>query len=376
MAFFKAKTILLSLVSIIPLLIQAEIYPKNSSVFIPYVNASKNQNLDKSPTINIGFNGSGSYVPFVMDTGSVGIIASADHFKPASHAINLGPGTQYYSSSGIIEEGTWWTATQEIYDTEGKIIATANVPVLQVTSVRCAKNARFCKVRENPKGIAMMGIGFGRSQKEHGTPDYNPFLNLQTVYQNGTLKAIPANWCNGYVVTKNGVFLGLDSENTKNAALVKLLPRDKQFNQKVPDWMPASMTIQVNGVKGNGNILMDTGVGTAYLSPPQNANLESLVACSRHSRKECAPNGTRIEIYLPDNINPVAHYQFTIGNNDNAMQPRGVHIVNKQDIFLNTSRHVLAGMNFLYDNNNGYVGYIWNTNSIRSESPPLHQLLK
>ena len=69
---------------------------------------------------------------------------------------------------------------------------------------------------------------------------------------------------------------------------------------------------------------------------------------------------------MPDCVNPVAHYQFTIGNNDNAMQPRGVHVVKNKNVFLNTSRHVLAGMNFLYDNTNGYVGYI----SLKKTSQP------
>ena len=96
MTLFHLRTIFFSLVITFPFIAKAEnLYPENSSIFIPYANSAKNQNLEKSPTINIGFNGSQSYVPFVMDTGSVGIIASADHFQPAPGAINLGPGIQY-----------------------------------------------------------------------------------------------------------------------------------------------------------------------------------------------------------------------------------------------------------------------------------------
>jgi hypothetical protein len=80
-------------------------YHGTTSVFVPYANSQSNPDLVKSPKINLGFNGSGHHVPFVMDTGSVGIIASPDHFTPAPGAQNLGPGRQYYSSSGIIEEG-------------------------------------------------------------------------------------------------------------------------------------------------------------------------------------------------------------------------------------------------------------------------------
>ena len=84
-------------------------YHETLSVFVHYANAKENPNLEKSPKINLGFDGSNHYVPFVMDTGSVGIIASPDHFTPATGAKNLGPGRQFYSSSGIIEEGTWWS---------------------------------------------------------------------------------------------------------------------------------------------------------------------------------------------------------------------------------------------------------------------------
>ena len=71
-----------------------------------------------------------------------------------------------------------------------------------------------------------MGIGFAREspQQPRGTPNYNAFLNLQTVLQNGELQPLPSDWTNGYVVQPNGVYLGLTGSNTANAAYVKLLP--------------------------------------------------------------------------------------------------------------------------------------------------------
>ncbi len=338
-------------------------YPGTTTVFIPYSNSKKNPNLEISPKINIGFNGNGNYTSFVMDTGSIGIIASSDIFTPAPNAKNLGPGSQFYSSSGIIEEGTWWSATQEIYDENGSLIATADVPVLQVTSVRCSKNARRCTPKRNPKGIAMMGIGFSRKSEidPRGTPDYNIFLNLRTISQNGNLINIPSNYCNGYIVTPAGIYLGLTSENTKNAGFVKLLPKALRFSTKHKEWQAAPMTLKINGIEGDGNVLMDTGVDTAYLTPPINAKMPKLIPCKRGSKAECLPDGNKIEVYLPNAINPVAYYSFIVGESNNFMQPRGVHIVRKHStVFFNTSRHILAGMNYIYDNTNGYVGYIWN----------------
>lgn len=123
------------------------------------------------------------------------------------------------------------------------------------------------------------------------------------------------------------------------------------------------MTIVVNGTSANGNILMDTGVGTAYLKPPPGANIGHLVKCPGSSLPECAPEGTKIEVYLPNQSNPVAFYSFIVGEGNNLMQPKNVHVTKSGAPFLNTSRHVLAGFNYIYDSTNGYVGYVWNGHS-------------
>lgn len=334
----------------------------NTSVFVPYVNAAKNQELTRSPTINIGFNGNPNHSPFVMDTGSVGIVASPDKFQPAKDAINLGPGRLYYSSSGIIEEGTWWTASIQIYDPHGNILATSYVPVLQVTSTRCAENARRCHVRKEPTGISMMGVGFARESGEqpHGTPDHNPFLNLQYVLQQNQLKKLPNDWSSGYVFSKDGVYLGLTPQNTAGARFIKLMPWAKYSTEKLPEWMPTPVTIKVNGVSGNGTILMDTGVNAAYLSPPHVAEIGKLVECPGSTRAECAPKGTVVHVYLPDEKNPVAQYSFTVGEENNPMQPKQVHIVKREKIFLNSSRHILSKLTIVYDHGKGNIGIILN----------------
>ena len=150
---------------------------------MPYANAATNPNLAASPSINVGFNSSVRYTPFTMDTGSVGIVATRDAFQPAPEAQNLGLGQQYFSSSGNIENGTWWSSKESIYDASGKLVATADVPVLQVTSRACAPNARSCRPSKHPTGVALMGIGFAREspQQPRGIPAYNAFLNLTSV---------------------------------------------------------------------------------------------------------------------------------------------------------------------------------------------------
>jgi len=68
-----------------------------------------------------------------------------------------------------------------------------------------------------------------------------------------------------------------------------------------------------NSTRGNGNILVDTGVGTAYFSPPKGPNFGQLIACKRGSKIECMSNGNAINIYLPDDKSPVASYSFIVG---------------------------------------------------------------
>jgi len=75
---------------------------------------------------------------------------------------------------------------------------------------------------------------------------------------------------------------------------------------------------------------------------------------------ECVPNDDVFGIYLPNQTNPVAFYSFTVGQPGNLMQPNGIHVENDGNTFFNTSRHVLGGINIIYDNTHGYVGYIWN----------------
>jgi len=91
----------------------------------------------------------------------------------------------------------------------------------------------------------MMGIGFGResSNQQPGTPDYNPFLNLRFILQNGVITELPLDWCNGYVVTRTRIFLGLTSSNTANAGFVKLMPWLKHSTQKLNGRMPAKMKV-------------------------------------------------------------------------------------------------------------------------------------
>jgi hypothetical protein len=109
--------------------------------------------------------------------------------------------------------------------------------------------------------------------------------------------------------------------------------------------------VSVDGVEGDGTILMDTGINYMFLSPPAGTALE-------HGTR--APAGTRIAISLPDSRHRRAHYAFTVGESDNPMHPEMVGVVRDQGVFVNTGRMFLEGFDYLYDAAGGYVGYRWN----------------
>jgi hypothetical protein len=350
-------------IAVSPARAEAPVYTGSQSVFVSYADGSGDG--ERAPTINLGFAGhrDGAIAArFQMDTGSVGIIASEDHFRPGRNARNLGPGQQTYTSSGIVENGTWWLDTVNIYDADGNRVAEAEVPVLLVESVTCLPEARDCRPRERPRGVAMMGVGFAREgdRQPHGTPDYNPFLNLRRVAGPDGMQRRPEDWRNGYVVTARGVYLGLTAADTANAAFAKLAPNPAYSTPELPEWMPTPMTLTVNGVSADGRLLMDTGVKVSYLSPPAGARVEPLGPCRAARSDRCAPPQTTVTVSIPSQANPVASYSYTVGQDGNPMQPDDVVIVrDATGAFLNTSRHFLAGMNFIYDETGGYVGFQW-----------------
>lgn len=337
-------------------------YQGTSSVFVSYANAATNTDLEDSPKINVGFNGDPGFNQFIMDTGSCGIVASPDIFQPAPNAINLGPGETHYTNGTFnrVLTGNYWTATQQIYDAEGNLLATSDVPVLQVTQEVDNGNPPI-----TPTGFALMGIGFGREGNDTPpkTPAYNPFLNLTSILKKGKLRPLPRNWVNGYIVSAEGAELGLTAKNTRKAGFIKLTYWEQYATSDLPEWMPMSMTVCVNGVCGDGMSVMDTGITNSIINPPPGANLGTLVNCPDTTQPQCISDGNVISVYYPNQSNPVAYYTFTIGQTGNPMQPDSVAVQSRPTIYWNTSRHFLGGINFVYDNRNGYAGFIWNHNT-------------
>jgi hypothetical protein len=286
---------------------------------------------------------------FGMDTGSTGIVVAAEHFTPGPNDVSEGPGRLVYNSSGRILSGERYVTNVVIQRDAYTPVATARVQVLRVTEITCLERARACRPEYRPRGVAFMGVGFDRGSAQH-TDDVaprNPFTNLASLASGAPLSSVRP----GYIVTRESVHLGMSAERTRNFAFVKLAP-SASSRPGAPAWSTTPMTVTVDGVGGQGTVLVDTGINYMFLSPPEGTRLQ---------RGMRAPNGTRIGVFIPNQRNPPAvYYGFTAGARDNPMHPERVEVVHDRGVFVNTGRMFLEGFDYLYDAAGGYVGFGWN----------------
>src|SRR5258708_11547342 len=117
--------------------------------------------------------------------------------------------------------GKWVTTRVTVEGGDGTRSQTKPIPVLAVTRIDCRAKARNCQPEDAPKGVAMLGIGFGREHdgQEQSTPDKNPFL---------ADTAAGERHRRGYIVTRTGIRVGLTATDAGSAfAFIKLAPHAK-----------------------------------------------------------------------------------------------------------------------------------------------------
>lgn len=292
---------------------------------------------NQAATINLRVeNGSTTYGPlqaFTMDTGSTGIVVGSNYFNPTG-LTPQGTGSQSYSSSGVGYTGTYYDTKVRIFDSDGTTLkATSTVRVLYVGGGDAADTH-------------YMGVGFNRGNgADPATPipvSANPFLNVDGVSTKG------------YIISNTGVTLGVPASANSGFAMVKLV-------QNSIDWNATGMTVSVNGISGSGTVLQDAGINYAFLTPPPGTSLRSGFF---------APDGTDILVTFPGQG---ASYGFKAQGYSNTSCPTPATptvvpcnvtavSVGSPNIYLNTGREFFAGFDYLYDYDNGYVGYAWTGN--------------
>jgi hypothetical protein len=321
-------------------------------VYLPYVNApGPRDDITTLPRLRISF-GKRSY-GVVMDTGSTGVVVSANKIPNIRNLQSLGPGQLTYSSSGRIMIGQWIVTPMTITGGNGTRVTTAPIPVLAVTRVGCTPRARRCTPNEAPHRISMMGIGFGRRgdhQAQTG-PDKNPFLNITS--RNG---AGPNAQRRGYILTRRGVHIGLTAANTRGDFSYVKLARAADGR----DWAPTPACISVNGAKpaACGSVLIDTGVTAMYLTVPESQAAADIRIVK--GRAATLVEGTKLMISIPAEDSPQALYMFTLGDRLNPLAPAHLNLVGRgRAPFVNASLRFLNGFDYLFDADGGFVGFRW-----------------
>jgi hypothetical protein len=324
----------------------------SQGVYLPYMNApGPGGNITAVPRLRISFGG-GSY-DAVMDTGSTGVVVSADKIPNIATLQSLGAGELTYSSSGRIMIGQWVVTPMTIMGADGARITTAPIAVLAVTRIACTERARRCTPNEAPRRVSMLGIGFGRPSDAQTGPQKNPFLDIAKL--NGD-SVNGKRIRRGYIVTRRGVHVGLTAANTQaDFSYVKLAPASDGRG-----WAATRACISVNGAKPSacGSLLMDTGVTAMYLTVP-----ESQAPADIRTVNGVGPTlvpGTKLTISIPAEDAPQALYTFAVADNLNPLAPRKLNLVERsRPPFVNTSVSFLNGFDYLYDADGGFVGLRW-----------------
>lgn len=300
--------------------------------FLRFLNAGEG-GLRESPHIGLSFGG--RTIRATLDTGSTGIVVSASSIPDFDQLPVLGDGKLTYTSSGRIMRGSWVTTTVTLVGRDGEKVTTAPMPVLGVTRIDCLDDARECTPTEGPRDTAMVGIGFGREKdaQAESTPDKNPVLQAAGVQRKG------------YVLTTEGIQIGLTAESTKGAfQFVKLAQMDD-----VQDWagVPACLSLGGQTPPACGSMLLDTGVPVMFLSvPPSQAPASPL------------PDGTSVEVLLGTDSASQPLYSFTSGDASSAVAPSKIFLhVSDRRVFVNTGVHLMNGFDYLYDADGGYAAF-------------------
>lgn len=291
--------------------------------------------MRRPPSLAISFGG--RFHRATLDTGSTGVVVGATSIPNVDQLPKISDGQLTYTSSGRVMRGRWVRTAFTIMGSENSPVQTEVMPVLAVDHVDCLPQARDCNPNEDVGRIAMIGVGFAREGDRQGqsTPDKNPFLHVVSKSPNQR---------RGYVVTADGVHIGLSGTNTAGPFTYVKLER----NSSETDWSPVQACISINGQEpaACGTLLVDTGVKAAFMTVPK----------SQVSGTRLQP-GDQVAVSLVREHGVSPLYAFRVGG-ESPLAPETVHLrLSPHRTFLNTSCHFLNGFDFLYDADGGYAGF-------------------
>jgi hypothetical protein len=298
-------------------------------------------NLDTTLKVMLDF-GTGVRHPFVVDTGSVGIVVPESELPRSVK--KAAAGSIRYTSSGLVVEGFWTEPIDVKLDVSGAI---AHVPVFAATSSTCVQpSSNSCNPGSLPR---MMGIGFGRPES-YASPDRNPLIQIAN---------LPSGTPSNYRITHFGIDLGIvNAENIEGMHTMRLknFTRHGLSEQSVTDYRTPTGTIRVNdGRRQHASILIDTGI------------TDALIALDRGEPSGCLPltpapgvnctvnDGTKFTVSMLDGA---AKLSFVASDHTKTTPSSAhwIHLSRQEGNFINTGIRPLARFDIFYDYTNGLFG--------------------
>ena len=311
--------------------------PYREGLFLRYLNAEPGE-IDGVPRLGLSFGGRALRAE--LDSGSTGILVAAEFVPGFETMPSQGPAKLTYTSSGRVMLGQWVVMPVTLSGREGASVTTDPLPVMVVTEVQCLDYARACHPTTTPRNIAMIGVGFAREgdSQSQSTPDKNPLLHVAGG-EGGRRQ--------GYILSPEGVHIGLTAANTRGAFRYVKLDRRPDG----ADWAPLPGCIALGGSTqpSCGTVLVDTGVSVMFMTVP---------AVQAAGAEGTLPPGTQVAISIGAEGGAFPLYSFSAGDGG-PMTPAAIHlrVADKAPPFVNTSYHLLNGFDVLFDGEGGYVGF-------------------
>ena len=348
-------------------------------VVIPFDYSSVNSIVpfteDVFTTIKVGTGIPAKTYSPIIDTGTCGLVISASGFPSWSNstAAEFPIGWEFLSSSKRLYSGHWIPKDIQFMNAGVEVIS--RVPILAVEEVTICPNynettdTNICPtttsgpppvVTPMPTGIQVMGVGFGREAdgQPQGTPDKNPFLNMRTIDGH----PVPPNrkFRNGYIISKDGITIGLTLRNTQGMKFAKLAPR--WTNSSVPhdprDWAAVPSCMSINGATCTpGSALIDTGVAQSYMTLP-------FGTIANRTIFPLLDNGSTVDVQFGSPREIVACEKFIVGDAEGIQKgvvPSSVRLSLADPVknppHVNTGRHFLRRWKLAFDAVGGKLGF-------------------
>ncbi|KAL5121648.1 hypothetical protein ACEQ8H_000334 [Pleosporales sp. CAS-2024a] len=339
----------------------------SNTLFIPFIYKFSS---DHVPLVRCTIEGVDIEMP--VDTGSCGCLVGAP--KLPNLGLDVGdPAHHFFTSSKILYVGRLVTLPVHFHG-EARALATANIPVLVVDkSWKCpwyrpgqdsfdcppGPNGESAAERDTAK-ITYMGVGFGRNYPRDGmpiaAPRTNAFLNIAVI--DGLLTA-SKTMRYGYIVTTQGVHVGLTSKNTQGFVFQTLAP-GLTHDKDPRDWAMAQMCFSVNGKGANcGQLLVDTGIAQSYIKSERiipNITIRNPDKDGYAKMVTRVKPGTNLTFALPFFEDEATSFSFTVGGGSVIEPNFVVPGVATSTPFVNTGRNLLRGYSIAFDAVEGRFG--------------------